>query len=193
MRAGEVRAVVHHAADADGAGARDCRRTPRSRLAARLTASAVGVNTSLIEATWAGWIAILPVKPSRRASSHSRAQAGIVAEIDIDRVDRLRPGRPRRRRGKGSAPADRAPGNGRRVAVGLGAELDRQVLGAPGQALQPLACAGIGAGEEHRLRGFGRDRDDVERAVGQAVDRLARGDLGVAVDDGCRRLRPSET
>ena len=70
------------------------------------------------------------------------------------------------------------------VAVGLGAKLDRKIFRAPGQTLQPLARAAIGAGEEHRLRGFGGDGDDVERAVGQAVDRLARGDLGVAMDDG---------
>ena len=112
------------------------------------------------------------------------AQTGLVAEVDIDRVDRLH----LRRRGAGKA---QAAGElvGREeiavaVAVGLGAELDRQVLRAPGQALEPLARAAVGAGEEHRLRGLGGDRDDVERAVGQAVDRLARGDLGVAMGDG---------
>ena len=36
------------------------------------SASAVGVNTSLMTATWAGWIASRPTKPSRRASSVSR-------------------------------------------------------------------------------------------------------------------------
>ena len=149
---------------------------------ARLIASAVGVNTSLIagdlrrmdrhlagEAVAAGLLAFAP-------------QPGFVAKIDIDRVDRLHLG------GGGAGEAE-APRQliGRQemsvaVAVGLGAELDRKILRAPGQAFQPLARAAIGAGEEHRLRGFGGDGDDVERAVGQAVDRLARGDLGVAMD-----------
>src|SRR5262249_59478608 len=54
--------------------------TPAAGLAANASTTAValaiafgvGVNTSLIAATWPGWIAILAVKPSRRASSASR-------------------------------------------------------------------------------------------------------------------------
>jgi hypothetical protein len=68
-------------------------------------------------------------------------QASLVAEIDVDRVDRLH----LRRRSAGEA---KAAGKliGREeiavaVAVGFGAELDREILRAPGQALQPLARA----------------------------------------------------
>ena len=111
------------------------------------------------------------------------AQPGIVAEIHIDRVDRLH----LRRRRAGKAKAARKL-IGREeisvaVAVGLGAELHRQILRAPGQALQTLARTAISAGEKNRLRGLGRDRDDVERAVGQPVDRFARRELGIAMDD----------
>ena len=118
--------------------------------------------------TCAGWIAILPVKPSRRASSRLAPQRRDIAEVDGDGVDRLH----LRRRGAGEAERARQPVGieeaAVRVAVGLRAEFGRQVLGAPGEPVEPRARAAIGAGEEQRRRGLGRDRDDLDVAVGQA-------------------------
>src|SRR5262245_54654364 len=46
-------------------------------------AAADGVNTSLMTGTCAGWIAILPVKPSRRASSVSRRSAAALRKSTV--------------------------------------------------------------------------------------------------------------
>ena len=43
-------------------------------------------------ATWSGWIASLPVKPSRAAASASGSQALLVLEVGEDAVDRLHAG-----------------------------------------------------------------------------------------------------
>src|SRR5207244_930254 len=102
------------------------------------------------------------------------AQPRVVAEIDIDRVDGLHLG------GRGSCQAEtprklvRCKEMSVAVAVLFRAEFDRQILRAPGEPLEPLARAAIGAGEKYRLRGFGCNRDDVERAVSQPVNRFAR-------------------
>ena len=47
-----------------------------------------------------------------------------------------------------------------------------------------LLAPRIGAGEEDRGRRFGRQREDLDAPSGQAVQRLARGELGVEMDDG---------
>src|SRR5262245_28511904 len=46
-------------------------------------AAAVGVNTSLMTGTCAGWIASLPAKPSRRASSLSRRRASRLRKSTV--------------------------------------------------------------------------------------------------------------
>ena len=69
------------------------------------------------------------------------------------------------------------------VAVRLRAELGGEVLGAPGDAGEPRACAAVGAAEEKRCGGFGRERQDLDRAVGEPVQRLARGELGIEMRD----------
>src|SRR5215472_3558918 len=126
-------------------------------------AAADGVNTSLMTGTWAGWIAILPVKPSRRASSVSR------------------------RRGAGKAKRAREPVGVEEaaiaVAVRLRAELGRKVLGSPGQSFEPGARPAIGTGEKQRGRGLGRDRHDLDRTLGQTRDRLTRQKLRIGTND----------
>ena len=54
------------------------------------------MNTSLMTGTCAGWIAILPVKPSRRAFSVSRRSPSRLRKSDIDGVDRRHASPPRR-------------------------------------------------------------------------------------------------
>ena len=71
-----------------------------------------------------------------------------------------------------------------RVAVGLAAEFGRQILRAPGDAGEARACAAIGAAEKQRRGGLGRERQNLDAALGQAVQRLARGELGVEMNDG---------
>jgi hypothetical protein len=64
------------------------------------------------------------------------------------------------------------------------AQLGGKVLGAPGQSAQPSACAGISAGKEQSGRGFGRQRDNFDVTVRQAVHRFAHRKLSVGMDDG---------
>ena len=99
-----------------------------------VTASAVGVNTSLITGTWAGWIAILPVKPSRRASTVSRPNAAMLRKSAVIGVDRLylrRSGAGETERARELIGCEEASDS---VAIHFRAELDRQILGAPGKA-----------------------------------------------------------
>ena len=85
--ASRVRAAAARASDAAGrTSRRRCRRrrrrdwprTPATTARACAIASGAGVNTSLMTATCAGWIAILAVKPSRRASSLPRASPSML-------------------------------------------------------------------------------------------------------------------
>ncbi len=132
----EVRAIVHHAVDADGRLRRDChRRRPRSARALA-TAAGVGVNTSLMTATCAGWIAILPVKPSRRASSVSRRSAATLrkstATVSIAcTCAAAAPGKAKR-----CAPADRGRGSGPRGRGSLLRRARRTGLRRPRSALR---------------------------------------------------------
>ena len=149
-RASRAPAIAGRARDAGGrTSRRRCRPCPcpdwlanaATTARALATPPVVGVNTSLMTGTCAGWIAILPVKPSRRASSLSRRSAARIAEVDGDGVDRLH----LRRRRAGKAERARQPIGIEKtavpVAVGLGAELGGKVLGAPGEPFQPRAGA----------------------------------------------------
>ena len=111
-----VRERAGPARDADGRPS--CRR-PRARRrlgcasnaatisSAWRTSSPDGVKAALMTGTCAGWIASLPVKPSRRAASASALQALFVLEVGEHAVDRLDARRRRRRRGRASARAGR--------------------------------------------------------------------------------------
>ena len=116
-------------------------------------------------------------------------QPGVVAEIDIDGVDR----RDERRGGAREAEnagepvgIEKAP---LRVAVGFRTKLGGQIFGPPGQPAQPCARGPVGAGEKQRLRGLGRDRHDLDVPVRNAGDRFARRQLGVGMDDGGAAFR----
>jgi len=131
-------------------------RTPAPGFAAKASttacacaiASADGVKTSLMIGTCDGWIAILPRKPSRQASSHSRREAVGVAEVDIDGVDR------RDLSGSGAGEAQNAreaigiEPSSACIAVAWRAKLGGEVFGAPGQRHQSRAGARESAGEE---------------------------------------------
>ena len=132
--------------------------------------------------TWAGWIAILPAKPSRRLP-RIRGGSHRIPEIDIDGVDRRHGG------GGGAGKAQHA---GQAigiekialfVAIGLRADVGGQILGAPGEPDQAGAGAGKSAGNEQRGGSLGGDGEDFDMAVRQAVLRLAHGELGVGVND----------
>ena len=47
----------------------------------------------------------------------------------------------------------------------------------------------VGAGLEQRCGGFGRDRDDLDGAVGQPAGRLAHRELGVEMRDRAAAFR----
>ena len=76
-----------------------------------------------------------------------------------------------------------------RVAVRLGAEVSGEVFRAPGQRGEPRARIAIGAGEEQRPGGLGRDGDDLDVPVGQAGQRLAGRELGVGMHDAGAAFR----
>ena len=90
------------------------------------------------------------------------AESGVVAKVDIDRVDRRNPG------GRGAGDAERArqpvwievAAVG--IAIGFGAELGGKILGAPGQCGKPRARTRIGAGDKQRRCGLGGDRNDFD-------------------------------
>ena len=117
------------------------------------------------------------------------AQALGIAEVDIDRLDRRQLGR---RRAVQAHRARQPIGLGERavgLAVGLGAELGRQVFRAPGHADQTRARIAVGAGREQPSRRLNRLRDNFDRALGQPGDGLARGQLGIEMGDGGAAFR----
>ena len=148
-----------------------CRKRIDDRLRLGDALPGVGVNTSLMIGTCAGWMAIFPVKPSRRRLFAFAAKTVAVAEIDIDGVDR----RHLRGRRAGEAERPRQPvgieETALRIAVGLGAKLGGKVLGAPGRGRKAARW------RRHKCR---RETsaaavsvaigDDLDVAVGQAAD-----------------------
>ena len=82
----------------------------------------------------------MPVKPSRRAGGIS-GEAAILPIGGIDRLDRRHPGR---RRAEQAERAGELVGRGEAavlLALGRGADRRRQILGAPGEAGEPLRPA----------------------------------------------------
>jgi len=86
-----------------------------------------------------------------------------VLEIGVDRVDRDDLG------SRGRQQAQRACEPIRAVILAVdrlvvGAEAGSQILGAPGDRLEPRRDPGVAAERKHRLRGLGCDRDDANTA-----------------------------
>ena len=120
LGAGDVGLVDHLPANGEHAGLRVVGERPARSPRTRAISSARGVNTSLMTATWLGWIAILPREAvARRRARTRRAQALRVAEIDEHGVDRLRVGRRRREQAQVARQAKgRGPGAAVVLAVG---------------------------------------------------------------------------
>ena len=131
-------------------------------------------------ATCAGWMASLPVKPSRRAASASALQAVLVAEVGEHAVDRL----DARGGGAGEAQRAREPVGEAELAVrvifGRRAERRRQILRAPAHRRQRRLGIAVGEQAEQAGGGFGDDR--VDRDVAGAVRELD--DVGAALGLG---------
>ena len=65
------------------------------------------MKAALIGPTCAGWMASLPVKPSRAAARGFGDQPGLVAEVGEHAVDRLDPGGDRAGEASASGPCGR--------------------------------------------------------------------------------------
>ena len=63
-------------------------RTPRRCRRAHAISPSLGAKTRLIVSTCAGWMQALPRKPSARASRHCSSSPAVVAEVEVDDVER---------------------------------------------------------------------------------------------------------
>ena len=123
--------LVEHLAVERGDARADFR-TPRLRVAHSSTSAAIGVNAALMTGTWSGWIASMPVKPSRCASARGAFQPGDIAEIGVQRFDRLDAGGLRGDQAQRTHDLVSEDEFAVALAVGGGAERGRQILRAPG-------------------------------------------------------------
>ena len=139
------------------------RRTHRPTRSAQRTRSAEGVKAALMMSICAGWIRILPAKPSAAAASASRrspsGSRGSGQGVSIA--------------GTPIAPAAtrtwaRARTTGRRVGpVGMpraDPQIGRQVLRSEADGAEPRRHTRICAKGEHRGGGFGDDRHHADAA-----------------------------
>ena len=152
---------------------------------ARAFAIAVGdgVNTSLMDGDLPGVDRDLAQK-SVAARFHGLAlEAGVVAVVDIDGIER------RHLRGSGGGKANGAREQERFgeaavcVAIGLGADLGGEILRAPGQRGEPRARTGIGRAVEQGNCCLGRQRKNFNVAIRQAGQRFPRRQLRIEMGD----------
>ncbi|CAM5184233.1 hypothetical protein BTHI11S_01065 [Bosea thiooxidans] len=146
LRPDQMGTIQHLAIEADDAGA-GIGLEQRDDLAGLGQRLRQGEKISLIGATCAGWIAILPVKPSRRAAKALGSEGGIVAEIGEDGVDRV---------DLGCARGEERQRAGKAIGVGVGAVLEPVGLGAeiePRGPRRPRSAPSGDARSGHSCRG----------------------------------------
>ena len=156
---------------------------------ARATAGRVGVNTSLMIGTCAGWIAILPVNPSAARLFRLAPQSGFVAKINVHRVDRLYPRGDRSHQTEGAGEPIGFKKISVGVAIGFSPEISREVLGAPGEPRKARARVAIGAEPKQRTSAFSAEGEDLDMAVCETMHGFATdGQLGAEVEHARRTV-----